>query len=819
MPLLKGKKNIGHNIEIEEAHGKPHDQAVAIALRTAGVPKKGKDAFSLYKDELGFGDGDVVTWRGAGPYKVLKVNPNGSVMIRLMTVIGGVRYWDGPVSAVPFENAKRDIKLGREAGKDLEPVPVGKDASSPVFELTPVPMPAGRRNEPSQAGKDAKAKDTVTVVQALQYAGFRRAGGDSELNYWRKGALYVETDRMDPEKWYWFGSGKRELKRGIGAEALYAAMGEKPPATDALFPVDDVAFPKGESPREKAGLTAQEWNALPPERRKALIAEGGKGKDAKLHVGQLVKIVGAFGAQYGVLKEVDTTSNPDSAVAIVTVTEGPDKGKLVRTRLFLVEPDARHGGKGKDSEATARERWNRGSRKYRNDVLRESGLSTIMVGRQWDAFSAEQKATLTYTIDQGDDPDAEDASPEELEIAGDRRRALDAWRVVAKDRSLPEARRAAARDAVQALAFGAADPYVHPSAGRTRRFQDRARAVDHALQRTRSGERVRVWDDENSEYVVEPMGRDAVVPVESLKAGDTFISPNGSTQTIKSIELNDHGNYSISTDRGRFVFKPGTKLSTTHFARDEHEGFGAADPYVHPSAGRTRRFQDRARAVDHALQRTRSGERVRVKDSGQEYIVEPMGRDGVGGFEVSPDGQIIRKLGSYRGWEVTQETGNFKAVKHSYGGVTVLNAETQRALERKIDRHEDAARDHACDEHEGFEKLEHSLAHEKGVKDPAAVAAAIGRKKYGAAGMAKKAAAGRGKDWGEWEEPAESLDDAVDKFLEEVDWPRSEAIALLKHAPGGRTSTWEGKLRWALGESEKIDRQKRKAKDTALLPV
>lgn len=35
MPLLKGKKNIGHNIKKEEAHGKPHKQAVAIALEYA----------------------------------------------------------------------------------------------------------------------------------------------------------------------------------------------------------------------------------------------------------------------------------------------------------------------------------------------------------------------------------------------------------------------------------------------------------------------------------------------------------------------------------------------------------------------------------------------------------------------------------------------------------------------------------------------------------------------------------------------------------------------------------------------------------------
>jgi hypothetical protein len=35
MPLLKGKKNIGHNIETEQSAGKPHDQAIAIALDVA----------------------------------------------------------------------------------------------------------------------------------------------------------------------------------------------------------------------------------------------------------------------------------------------------------------------------------------------------------------------------------------------------------------------------------------------------------------------------------------------------------------------------------------------------------------------------------------------------------------------------------------------------------------------------------------------------------------------------------------------------------------------------------------------------------------
>ena len=48
MPLLKGKKNIGHNIKEMEASGHPKKQAIAAALNTARksgakIPKpKGK---------------------------------------------------------------------------------------------------------------------------------------------------------------------------------------------------------------------------------------------------------------------------------------------------------------------------------------------------------------------------------------------------------------------------------------------------------------------------------------------------------------------------------------------------------------------------------------------------------------------------------------------------------------------------------------------------------------------------------------------------------------------------------------------------------
>jgi len=42
MPLLKGKKNIGRNIKTEMARGKPRKQAIAIAMRVAGIARKRK---------------------------------------------------------------------------------------------------------------------------------------------------------------------------------------------------------------------------------------------------------------------------------------------------------------------------------------------------------------------------------------------------------------------------------------------------------------------------------------------------------------------------------------------------------------------------------------------------------------------------------------------------------------------------------------------------------------------------------------------------------------------------------------------------------
>jgi len=48
MPLLAGKKNIGHNIKAEQSAGKPHEQAIAIALDVARRHKRAEGGASIH---------------------------------------------------------------------------------------------------------------------------------------------------------------------------------------------------------------------------------------------------------------------------------------------------------------------------------------------------------------------------------------------------------------------------------------------------------------------------------------------------------------------------------------------------------------------------------------------------------------------------------------------------------------------------------------------------------------------------------------------------------------------------------------------------
>ena len=66
-----------------------------------------RNVSDLYFSELGFRVGDKVTRDGDGPYKVLRINGNGSVEVQFIPQIG--RRPD-PSSILGFEKARRELK-------------------------------------------------------------------------------------------------------------------------------------------------------------------------------------------------------------------------------------------------------------------------------------------------------------------------------------------------------------------------------------------------------------------------------------------------------------------------------------------------------------------------------------------------------------------------------------------------------------------------------------------------------------------------------------------------------------------------------------
>lgn len=209
----------------------------------------------------------------------------------------------------------------------------------------------------------------------------------------------------------------------------------------------------------------------------------------------------------------------------------------------------------------------------------------------------------------------------------------------------------------------------------------------------------------------------------------------------------------------------------------------AAEPYHHPSAGKVQSFSERARALDSALARTRAGERVRVRDEALgEYVVSPMGSAASVGDALVISKARMKDLGTgtlREGW-VAHLDG-----KMVQGSFSLDRGETERRGREAEERGATAR-----DEHLGFEKLERSLAHRKGVTDPKALAAYIGREKYGAKGMAKKAATGRAKDAAKFNDGERAYWDdlpvTIVKVMEKA--PGSNRYEYLVRYGRGRTS-------------------------------
>lgn len=94
MPLLKGKSHIGDNIKELVSTGRPHRQALAIALKTAGEAKKpGYKLKKMFKGATGTKRGQNMTKApDMGPHQN-PTNP-GSRVHNKKYLKGGHRFTD-----------------------------------------------------------------------------------------------------------------------------------------------------------------------------------------------------------------------------------------------------------------------------------------------------------------------------------------------------------------------------------------------------------------------------------------------------------------------------------------------------------------------------------------------------------------------------------------------------------------------------------------------------------------------------------------------------------------------------------------------------
>ncbi len=253
--------------------------------------------------------------------------------------------------------------------------------------------------------------------------------------------------------------------------------------------------------------------------------------------------------------------------------------------------------------------------------------------------------------------------------------------------------------------------------------------------------------------------------------------------------------YEVAGDRARALDSYRAAASVFRCAGDKLNEAKARDgihacqsmldtQYTHPGAGRVKVCDSAEQAVRTAVERTRAGEAVTVdgvkvmprgeKARGRDedpillegesdatllanYLREDGGESSPYFEALEQRGQPVKAIigddtsgvfqkAEYKGWSIDKNPrGIIVASKRGQTPFAARSTEHARAV---IDRRDaDPGERHRMgDEHLGFKKLEGKLAHEKGVSDPAAVAASIGRKKYGASGMAAKAAAGRAKD-------------------------------------------------------------------------
>jgi hypothetical protein len=327
------------------------------------------------------------------------------------------------------------------------------------------------------------------------------------------------------------------------------------------------------------------------------------------------------------------------------------------------------------------------------------------------------------------------------EIQGDRARALDSYRAAASGyrKNGDVAGAAKAADGITACQALFAQQYDHPGHGRVKVCDSAEQAVRTAVERTRAGEVVSVVGRKVMPGRARAMDaaapRRAANPAEKVLAAAGFYISGREPELLYWKKGSLYAETSRDNDKWYWFGSGGTELkrgTSTSELLSLLEVGKAKD--TAPAGCSARWFKDERAARKYADALMADGEdMVAVKPS-------------LGGFEVSwkPG---LSKVGD----AVWSEQAAVEEVsRETHVSFAQARAALRHAVganwQKKVDWAIEFIDGHAEDAHLGFKKLEGKLSKEKGVTDPAALAASIGRKKYGAKGMAAKSAAGRAKD-------------------------------------------------------------------------
>lgn len=742
MPLLPGKKNIGHNIEVEEQHGKPHKQALAIALNKAGVSKSKDGAFNLENDaqyllriqqKHGYATASKEQSRIAKQQK-LTPEQERELILRWYALGGGQGARDAalpqPVPATPSAAHEQERRVA--VAKHNAGMTESQDM------MNHRPMNDGEESvDVSQLDKGDKFISSNGSVQTVRTVTKNQFGNFS-----------VSCDRG----MFTFKPGTRVKVVGQADDCMpvFELTPVPMPATDAEVKVGDkvhlgfgakggagfngtvtkiegsTVHIKNDQGRTFAGplkfVSTQSEDVevstklapVPPKPRplNSVVMSQEEAKQA-YRPKTMEELKKAFGKDD--LSNRVTSLNtrfeqllPKGTKVYHTSNgkEGTVHGPGQRPNTYMVQPDI---------EGAVPEEWDlrRTFARDADDVV--TAYKGVVTSGKILLGGVGKRHESTPFLSKRDAADWADSAAETNEQAGRGPCKSSVVEVKVRrtkaigDAALPKPVRVNPAPMVKTVPVSKRPVKDN--------FEEEGFDLPHGLPRpVQPHEDVRAGKDTGGKFtlgqkVKTPWGQAVVMAVPSVPSGPYVVNVDGARKQCYADEmtaLKAGKDAALSGDDAKYAQRLMRETGSTYGE--------AAEAWLKFPKGDARQRFEHARA--YLLQSVPV-----VAHDGDD---EDDARDAVKILKVHGEGGDPYKLGYSNAFVRDVLAGKFGK---TYGEIL-----------KYFKSHP------ANDEHIGFEKLEHSLAHKKGVNDPKAVAAAIGRKKYGAAGMAKKAAAGRAKD-------------------------------------------------------------------------